>query len=173
MAILMQHRSGSRSRLLVVVGLAATLIAGCGQSGAKPSAPPASTLTAVAATPSGPVAFAEWTARQGFGGSSGLANMNKLAKWLDAHRGDATPFDLTSDSHDIDGLIAWLDQHPASSCWADYHAAMRALLAKLQGPYATAIQARTDGAAVTIGTSLQIVAGAQAAVDLPAPAGCP
>jgi hypothetical protein len=71
-----------------------------------------------------------------------------------------------------DNLAAWLDSHPATACWADYHATMRASLDRIKSAFAAARDARAAGDSVTPEVGAQLVKETQAAVDLPEPAGC-
>ena len=163
-------------RLHGASGLAAAavlVVAGaCGQGGV-----PSPVATAPAPTPAptptiGPTEYAAWVARQGFGGSSGLANVRKLAVWLGENTATVTAFDLNSDRSDIRALARWLADHPATACWAAYHQAAAADLATLDALYGKALDGIATGA-VSMDTARDAIAAAIAAADRPAPANCP
>ncbi len=158
---------------MLVAGLMllAVASAGCGQASGASAPPPSA--SAAEATPAGPTTYADWVARQGFGGSSGLNNVMKLATWLTDNAATATTFDLTSDLGDINLLAGWLDGHPATACWSTYHDRVRADLAALQTAYATAIQGLGSDASVANAISAEIVKTAKSAVDEAVPANCP
>lgn len=133
---------GSFVRNVARLTLALT-VAGCAGATASPSpAPPAAAPTAqatVPATPAGPAAFADWTARQGFGGSSGINAVRSVARWMFENRFEITTVILDTDvgaKGDIVALIEWLDFHEPTACWADFHTAMRASLERLLDDYA-------------------------------------
>lgn len=167
------------ARTLLTGSVLAALVAACGSAAvASPTGNSAVAASpTVAATPEptvfGPTAFADWTERQGFGGSDGLHNVSKLAAWLVDHAYDATPFDLASDSHDIDGLISWLDAHPATACWTAYHATVRASLETLAAGYVQARAARAAGRSVPIDLAASMRDVSQQAYALATPADCP
>jgi hypothetical protein len=147
---------------LIVIGAA-----GCSQAptGAPPTATPAPTPT------NGPTAYAAWVARQGFGGDAGLANVKKLAIWLGENARVVTPYQLNGDRSDIDLLAAWLDDHPATACWADVHDALRNDLAMLDTLYQKAIAELAAGE-ITLDTTDAIASTASAAADRSAPPSC-
>lgn len=150
--------------------VAAALMAGCGTSsgGSSPAAPPTSQPTVATET-----AFADWTARQGFGGSSGLHNVDKLTAWLGDHETDATLFDLDGDAQDIANLVTWLDTHQPTACWNDYHEAVRADLTKLAAAYVTTRAAVAAGNPAPADVVANMETTSQAALAMPAPANCP
>lgn len=154
--------------LLLAFGAAA-----CSQGGAAPQAGVTAGPATPAPTPTnGPAAYADWVARQGFGGSSGLNNVLKLAKWLSDNASNATTYDITADRDDIARLISWLDEHPATACWTAYHQHMQTELGSLATLYDRAIAERTSGPYVPYDIAQEILAAAQVAFDEPAPAGC-
>ena len=73
-------QTGGRRRLVVATMTLAVALLGAACSGA--SAAPAATPSATAAADTGPVSFARWTGRQGFGGGSGTSEIQKGAHWL-------------------------------------------------------------------------------------------
>jgi len=165
-------------RLGLLVALStAVAIAAIGCSGTSTTASPPITAAPATATPAatqaGPATYADWVTRQGFGGSSGLRNVHKLAVWLTENESAVTTWDLTSDQNDIKVLLRWLDDHPPTICWARNHDVVRASLATLVSEYDRAIAARTDGPSVPDDIAQAILAAAQAAFDEPVPTDCP
>ena len=70
-------------------------------------------------------------------------------------------------------LAAWLDMHPATDCWADYHAEVRAGLGRVLAELAT-VKAALDAKQVAqFDTTEALVKEADALFALPLPAGCP
>jgi hypothetical protein len=149
----------------------AVAVAGCSQAVTPSRAPTAAPTTAPTPT-SGPVAYADWVTRQGFGGSSGLNNIKKLAKLLGDNPTEFTAYDLQDTQRDIRALEGWLDTHPATACWMAYHDAVRADLQQLDGLYDAAIASLATGA-VSVDTALDIANVASTAAGRPDPAGCP
>lgn len=154
--------------------LAASLIAGCqAASGSAPSAtrPPtaAPAPTVQAATP-----FAAWTARQGFGGGSGLVEIGKGAHWLRENVGASDAASWASWwNGTATNLASWLEQHEPTSCWAEYHAAVSAGMARALADLA-AIQAALDaGKSLPLDASDAFVTEADALEALRPPANCP
>jgi hypothetical protein len=166
-------------RTFLTGSVLAALVAACG-GGAVASPTGNSAVAAsptVASTPGptvfGPTAFADWTERQGFGGSSGLHDVAKNAAWLTEHTFDATAFDIDSDTHKIHLLIDWLDAHPATTCWASYHAAVRASLTSLVARYVDVSAAIASGTSVPTAVATAIANEAQSTYAMPDPASCP
>jgi hypothetical protein len=162
---------GTRITLaLVSVALGVTILAGC-SVGATPSA----TAPAATSTPTtpGPTAFADWIAREGFGGSSGLNNVNKLVIYLNEHSTSYALFYIDADAADVASLLAWLDAHPATACWTEYHAAVRSSLHDLVDGYAAVHAAVSAGRTPPIDVTVAMAATSAAAKALPAPANCP
>jgi hypothetical protein len=162
-----------RPGLLVASSL---LAAACGA--AAPSAAPAMTPADAATVPAepsfGPTDFASWTARQGFGGSSGLNEMNKLVLWMGDNPRQITVAMLDEEElPSVTYLVRWLEQHPPTACWAEYHATALAALRTLEEDYATVRAAVAAGKSVPsdLATSMAEVAGT--AYAMPAPANCP
>jgi hypothetical protein len=150
-----------------------TLLAACGGSPSSGAPSAATTTASPQASVAGPTDFAAWTERQGFGGSSGLANVAKLVGWVRDHPGDGSTWDIDDEAADIAALTAWLDTHPATSCWAEYHAAVRASLVSFAAGYAAARVEVQAGRSVPETVTTAMTADAQKATSLPAPAGCP
>ncbi|MEA2673899.1 MAG: hypothetical protein QOI92_1091 [Chloroflexota bacterium] len=168
------------ARTFLTGSVLAALVAACG-GGAAIASPTANSAAAapptVASTPEptvfGPTAFADWTERQGFGGSSGLHDVAKNAAWLTEHTFDAKAFDIDSDTHNIQLLIAWLDAHPATACWASYHTAVRTALASLVTQYRAVSAAIAAGTSVPMAVATAIANEAQSTYAMPDPASCP
>jgi hypothetical protein len=150
-----------------------SLIAACSGSPAARTEAPSGGAPSPIATVAGPTDFAAWTERQGFGGSSGLANIAKLVRWVRDHPGEESSWNVDDETTDILRLAAWLDQHPATACWADYHATVRASLDALAADYAKAKVDIQAGGIVSTSLIDAMVGEANRAEALPAPAGCP
>ena len=165
----------------MAVALIALLIAACAAPGgsvppsaANTASPAPSTAAAPASpTPAGPTAFAEWVDRQGFGGSSGLRDINKLALWLQDNMTIATAYDVTSETTRVARLIDWLDTHPATACWTSFRSDMLAILGKLHDSYSSAAAAMTASQTIPTDVVEAIVADAGAAFKMADPADCP
>jgi hypothetical protein len=160
------------SRLVLLLPSVAVLAAGCAAAAATPT-PPTPTPAAPSPSSAGPTSFAEWTARQGFGGSSGLGIIRDNLLFVVGHRSQMTSYDVDSDKADVTNLAGWLDLHPATACWADYHQAVRDGLARLADGYE---QMRPDveiGHPVPDKTATDLKALADSLVAMPQPAGCP
>ena len=190
-------RHPRRSRGLIV--LVPLVLAACSASGSTPAVttPPSTASPAVAATPSpaatvsptpptspaavesssagpsgGPVSYAAWVERQGFGGSSGLKEVAKETNWMRDHPTEVTAFDIQTTLRVVDHLAAWLDENPATACWSDYHATVRATLGRMHEAYTAAHDARAAGNLVPTDIVTSLVTDANAADAMPAPAGC-
>lgn len=152
----------------------ALAVAGCsGATSAPPTNPPASAAPSAAPTDAGPVAFAAWTERQGFGGSSGLNNVKKLANWLAEHRFEARLFDVENDGQAVVRLVTWLDANEPTACWSDFHATMRASLQGIADGYATVRIAVAAGQTPAEDVVAEIATAAAAAYAMAAPPNCP
>lgn len=170
------HQDRPRLRLGSVRGglLVALLVAGC--TAAAPATPsPAAATPAVTPIPTaaGPTAFADWIAREGFGGSSGLSNVNKLVIYLNEHSTSYGLYDIDADAADVASLLAWLDAHPATACWTAYHASVTASLQTLVADYAAVHTAVAAGGTPPIAVLVAMAAESAAAKALPAPPSCP
>src|SRR5215218_10318592 len=119
----------TRLTLGIVSVLGAAILAGCAAT--APSKDPRASAPAapVASSPSatGPTAYAEWVALQGFGGGSGVGGLARAPRYLREHLADPG-FDLDAWADIAAGLVAWLDAHPATACWTEFHAAMASKL---------------------------------------------
>jgi hypothetical protein len=163
---------GARAFATVTMGIAwlTILLTACGGS---PSAAPPSTAPATPrATVAGPTDFADWTVRQGFGGSSGLRNVAKVVHWISNHPGEETVWNVDDETTDIANLTSWLDTHPATACWAEIHAEVRASLASLTSGYAAARVEIQAGRWVPDDVTTAMVAAADNAMSLTPPSGC-
>lgn len=164
------HVAPDARHWLVGLLVAAALMAGCGASSGGASAVAPQTAQPTVATDT---AFAAWTERQGFGGSDGLKNVDKLTNWLGDHEYDATLFDVDEDAGDIAKLVTWLDTHQPTACWTDYHQAIRADLTKLAADYVTARAAIAANNAAPADVVATMETTSKAALAMPAPANCP
>jgi hypothetical protein len=132
----------------------------------------ASPAAAPAASPGGPVDYAAWVERQGFGGSSGLHQVVNEVHFLHDRPVEVTQFDLDNGLRLVDHLATWLDENPATACWADQHATIRAALGRLHDGYSAARDAAAAGKYVRVEVTKALVEQAEAAYALPAPTGC-
>jgi hypothetical protein len=172
MTALILRSSRTIAPTLATLAALITVIAACaGSPVARTDAP--SGGPSPTASVAGPTDFAAWTERQGFGGSSGLANVAKLVRWVRDHPGEESSWNIDEETADISRLAAWLDTHPATACWADYHAAVRASLDALAAGYATARVDVQAGGIVPPSLIDAMVAEATKSEGLRAPAGCP
>jgi hypothetical protein len=163
----------TRSTPLAAVLLAPLLLAACAAtSGAAAPANSTAPTAMASASPGGPVEYALWIERQGFGGSSGLRQVLKSANWVNDNASWATVSDVETEMSYAERLAGWLDKHPATACWTDYHATVRATLDRVLAGFAAARDARAAGQRVPLEVGATLVSEAQSAFDLPAPAGC-
>ena len=139
---------------------------------ATPAAVESSAASASAAASGGPVGYAAWVERQGFGGSSGLNEVAKETHWMQDHPTEVTAFDIQTTQRFIDHLATWLDQNPATACWTEYHATVRATLGRMHDAYITAHDARAAGSYVPNDVAAALVKDAEAAESMPPPPGC-
>jgi hypothetical protein len=170
----------------VLLAIATTVVmAACsgaqqGPSGqARTASPPPSPTprAAASATPGatadgGPADYAAWVEIQGFGGSSGLREVLKGAEWIRDHPTEGSAFDVESTMRLGDNLASWLDANPATPCWTEYHATMRASLDRIHEAFALARDARAAGRMVPGDVAEAVVAESQAAFDLAEPEAC-
>ena len=148
-------------RLLPGIALAAAvLVAGCGGAVAAPSA-------------AAPTSWAAWIDHQGFGGQLGPNEVRRTARYISEHSGDETLFGLDQDIGLVADVIAWLDAHPATACWADYHARLRASLVIVHDAWMAARPEVEAGHLVPADVIATASEAATAADDLPEPADCP
>ena len=157
-------------RLALACLLAPALLAACG---ASPGASPSTSAPATASSPAGPASFADWTARQGFGGASGLGLISEDIQRLRNRPTDITAFIAGQDVGNVDALAGWLDGHPATTCWADYHATVRAGLADLAAGYAKVRAAIDGGTAIPDDVTAAMAERLAQLQALKAPASCP
>jgi hypothetical protein len=137
-----------------------------------PSSPAVDPSPSAVAASGGPVDYAAWVERQGFGGSSGLHQLLNEVEFVQRDAFSVTLFDLDTGATLADHLAGWLDENPPTACWADYHAAVRAALGKIHDGYAAAHDAVAGGHSVPADVATALVTETQAAFDMPAPAGC-
>jgi hypothetical protein len=139
----------------------------------EPSAATVEPTEGASAAPSGgPVDYAAWVERQGFGGSSGLHQLLNEVQFVQRDAFTITLFDLDTGARLADHLAGWLDQNPPTACWADYHAAVRAALGTIHDGYAAAHDAVAGGHGVPADVATSLVTETQAAFDMAPPAGC-
>ena len=146
---------------------AAILVAGCqAASGGAPSPTP----SAIAAVPA---SVADWTARQGFGGSSGLPQVNQGAHWLqdNVYADDYSHWIFWWNGIAQD-LATWLDTHTPTACWADYHATVRTNLASMLADFATLQSAADANHGQPPDAITDLVQRADVISELPLPSGC-
>ena len=139
----------------------------------QPSSPAAeASASAAPAASGGPVEYAAWVERQGFGGSSGLHQLLNDVKFLQANAYSVTLFDVDDGAKLADHLAAWLDQNPPTACWADYHAAIRSDLGKIHDDFVPIHDNVAGGHSIPGDVATALVTEVQAAFDTAAPAGC-
>jgi len=186
-------RRPSRGGWILVITTTAAALAACAGGSATPIPATASPVVATpAATPSpepsaaavdpsesasavpsgGPVDYAAWVERQGFGGSSGLHQLLNEVEFVQRDAYSVNLFDLDTGARLADHLATWLDENPPTACWADYHAAVRAALGKIHDGYAAAHDAVAGGHGVPADVATSLVTETQAAFDMAPPAGC-
>jgi hypothetical protein len=122
----------------------------------------------------GPTTLAAWNDRQGFGGGSGMVEIQKGAHWLKENPWAADRSNWADWwSATVDGLAAWLDIHPATPCWTAYHASARQALARIQGDFVPIRTAFANGGYAPAASASDLVSTADALIALqPAPS-CP
>jgi hypothetical protein len=170
------------SRWLLIAAMSAALAACSASAAAAPSArpttnptpsptsPAAATTAPATPLPSGPVDYAEWVARQGFGGSSGLRQLVNDVTWIQSNPTQATLFDIDDGLKRADRLRTWLDDHEPTACWADYHVTVRAALGRIVDGLTAVHDAKAAGKLVPSEIAAQLVTETQAAWQLAAPA---
>jgi len=102
-----------------------------------------------------------------------LNNVVKLIHVVAERPSDETTFEIDDESRDIEGLITWLDEHPATPCWADYHAAVRASLTRVLAAYAEGRTAVAAGEAFPAKVATAMLVEADQVLAVPGPTGCP
>ena len=139
----------------------------------QPSSPAAeASASAAPAASGGPVEYAAWVERQGFGGSSGLHQLLNDVKFLQTNAYSAKLFDVDEGAKLADHLSTWLDQNPPTACWADYHAAIRSDLGKIHDDFVPVHDNVAGGHSIPADVATALVTEVQAAFDMAAPAGC-
>jgi hypothetical protein len=170
-------RTHARRRMLVhrllpgVALAAASLVAACGGAVAAPAAPTAA--PAAIATAAGATSWAAWIDHQGFGGAAGPDEVRRTARYIEEHGGDESLFYLDKDIQLVAGMVAWLDAHPATPCWADYHARVRASLMTVHDAWVAARPEVEAGHHVPADAIATAVRAANAAKDVPEPSAGP
>jgi len=164
-------------RLLPGVVIAvALLVAACGgASGASSAATASAAAAAAAASPAsaGPTPFAAWIEHQGFGASVGPNEVRRTALYISDHDGIEDLFNIDEDLALVTGIIEWLDTHPATACWADYHSQVRGYIATVRDGWTKARPIVANGGLVPQDVVKSALEASTAANDLPAPANCP
>jgi len=165
------RRHAGRTAVILMLGIGG-VTAACGSIAASPSTAP-TTSPSPSSTSAGPTSFADWMTRQGFGGSSGLQQVARSADYVVEHPGEETLFSIDEeDLPTIDGLLKWLDSHPATECWSDYHAAVRAGLVGVRDGYLKAREAVVAGATFPSELAATNAELAQGLLTIAAPPGC-
>jgi hypothetical protein len=137
-----------------------------------PAATAAAAESPAATASGGPVDYAAWVERQGFGGSSGLNEVAKETRWMRDNPTAVTAFDIQTTQRLIDHLATWLDENPPTACWADYHDTVRATLGRMHDAYVTAHDTRAAGYYVPTDVVAALVSDADAAYGMAEPPGC-
>jgi hypothetical protein len=142
------------------------------EAGASVSSPIAVPSTAPSIGTTTEASFADWIEVQGFGGSSGLREINKLVKLENESPSAATEYEIRDQLATIGALRAWLDAHRPRACWADYHAAVRSGLATLASGYATIREAVSVGKPFPADVSESMVTVSAKLLAMEQPPGC-
>jgi hypothetical protein len=168
------HDRPSRARRLLpgLVLAAACLSAACGGAAAAPTRQPTPSAPPTLES-AGPTSWKEWIDHQGFGAQLGPNEVRRMARAIAEHGGSVALFDLDQDIQLVTDLIAWLDAHPATACWADYHDEVRTQLVIVLDAWTAARPEVEAGRLVPAAVVAAASEGANAANDLPAPADCP
>lgn len=124
---------------------------------------------ATAASSAGPADYADWVARQGFGGGSGLDGLAKAPRYLRDHLGDPG-FDLVHWAQIADELVRWLEEHQPADCWADYHAALRQPVTMIRDDLAELQWLAEEGTVLPEARIAALEASISAARAIPTPA---
>ncbi len=168
--------SRARRRLPGAILAAACLVAACGGAGAASSVAPASappSMSSPTLAVAGPTSWRAWIDHQGFGASVGPNEVRRMARYIAEHGGSASAFDLDQDIQLVTGIIAWLDAHPATPCWADYHDELRVRMVTVRDAWTSARPDVEAGGLVPADIVLAVSDAANAANDMPAPTDCP
>ena len=164
-------RSALTRQLVPGVILATSLLIGaCSGAAAAPTVAP---VTAAPPSPARPTSWADWIDHQGFGAQNGPNEVRRLTRYLAEHAGATTLFDLDDDIARVAGIVAWLDAHPATACWADYHDQVRAHLVTVRDGWTEARPEVEAGKLIPADVVASTDEAANAANDLPTPSDCP
>jgi hypothetical protein len=170
----MSSVSPAATRLLAGAAIVAAFVfAGCGGGSATPSSAPASAAAVASPVVAGPTSWAAWIDHQGFGAQNGPNEVRRRTRAASEHRGAESLFDLDDDIAVVSGIVAWLDAHPATACWADYHSQVATYLVTVKEGLIAARPEVVLGHPIPDGIVTSTDTAANAANDLPAPAGCP
>ena len=153
-----------------VILATSVLVAACTGAAAAPTIVPA---TAAPPSPAGPTSWADWIDHQGFGAQNGPNEVRRLTRYLAEHAGATTLFDLDDDIARVAGIVAWLDAHPATACWADYHRQVQANLVTVRDGWTRARPEVEAGHLIPADVVASTDEAANAANDLPTPSNCP
>lgn len=163
-------RHGARTAAALVLCLA---LGACGRAGSTTSPSPSPTSDPSPRGTNGPTTWAAWVERQGFGGGSGLREIVKGSAWLHENGSRAAAYDVTFWGQLATSLGRWLDTHPATECWADYHAAIRSVLSRMEPEFASLQQIADASRPLPAEATAALASlGADAAAAL-APEDCP
>ena len=152
--------------------MVAVIVGGCGGAPGAPgaaSSPPASP----GPTAGPPTSFADWVERDGYNGDSTLRQIKKNGDWMVAHVTEETQVYIDQDIDAVARLVQWLDLHPATACWADYHVATRQSLGTIQGYFATLRLDVAAGQPLPFDIVNKVGDEANTAFNRPAPTTCP
>ena len=164
-------RSALTRQLVPGVILATSaLVAACSGAAAAPTVAP---VTAAPPSPARPTSWADWIDHQGFGAQNGPNEVRRLTRYLTEHAGATTLFDLDDDIARVAGIVAWLDAHPATACWADYHDQVRAHLVTVRDGWTKARPDVEAGKLIPADVVASADKAANAANDLQTPSDCP
>ena len=164
-------RSALTRQLVPGVILATSvMVAACSGAAAAPTVAP---VTAAPPSPAGPTSWADWIDHQGFGAQNGPNEVRRLTRYLTEHAGATTLFDLDDDIARVAGIVAWLDAHPATACWADYHRQVQANLVTVRDGWTRARPEVEAGQLIPADVVASTDEAANAANDLPTPSDCP
>jgi hypothetical protein len=173
-------RPSRRSGWLLAGVLALAACSPAGAAAPQPMTAPAAATPTTAATPAAAspdaatsaVDYAAWVERQGFGGSSGLHQVLNEVHWMQTRGHEVRPFDVDQTIRLVDHLGTWLDEHPATACWATDHDTIRSALGRIHDALVAVRTARATGDDVPVEVAAAMVSDAEAAYALEAPAGC-
>ena len=170
-----QNARGRRAhQLLPGAALAgAVLLAACGGASGAAYVPTQAAVAAASPSPAGPSSWADWIDHQGFGAQNGPNEVRRRARYVTEHAGAEDLFDLDDDIAVVASIVRWLDEHPATACWAEYHTQVRAYLVTVRDGLTAARPEVEAGRVIPPAIVASTGKAANAANDLPAPANCP